>query len=42
MELLTFAGAPHTPVMHMDVIEATIVQFLRNHLPAREPDQSET
>jgi acetyl esterase/lipase len=41
-ELLTFAGAPHTPVMHMDVIEATIVQFLRNHLPAREPDQSET
>jgi len=41
IELLTFEAAPHTPVMHMDVIEATIAQFRRNYLPVREPDQSD-
>jgi hypothetical protein len=27
-ELLTFEGAPHTPVMHMDEIIAAIAGFL--------------
>lgn len=29
-ELLTFEGAPHTPVMHMDEIVAAIAGFLRS------------
>jgi acetyl esterase/lipase len=30
-QLLTFAGAPHTPVMYMDEIIAAIAAFLGNH-----------
>ena len=29
--LLTFEGAPHTPVMHMDEIIAAIASFLDDH-----------
>ena len=30
--LLTFEGAPHTPVMHMDEIIAAIAKFLDDHI----------